>query len=101
MDEQSKRSRKSYSEEFKRDAVRLVVNEGYSFKSACEAVGVCDQTLRAWHARLAPPPEPCGDDATVEELKAELVRVRKQLKRAELEREILKKVTAYFAKEPT
>ena len=40
MDEQSKRRRKTYSEEFKRDAVRLVVSEGYSFKSACEAVGV-------------------------------------------------------------
>jgi transposase len=35
----------------------------------------------------------------VEELKAENARLRKQLKRAELEREILKKATAYFAKE--
>lgn len=101
MDEQSKRSRKSYSEEFKRDAVRLVINEGYSFKSACEAVGVCEASLRAWHARLAPPPEPCGDDATVEELRDEVARLRKQLKRAELEREILKKATAYFAREST
>lgn len=99
MDEQAKRKRQSYSDEFKRDAVRLVVEEGYSFKAACEAVGVCDATLRAWHAKLAPPPEPCGDNATLEELRAELVRVRKQLKRAELEREILKKATAYFAKE--
>ena len=101
MDEQSKRSRKTYSEEFKRDAVRLVVDEGYSFKSACEAVGVCDATLRAWHAKLAPPPESCGDDATIEEMKVEIARLRKQLKRAELEREILKKATAYFAKEST
>lgn len=101
MDEQSKRKRQSYSAEFKRDAVRLVVEEGYSFKAACEAVGVCDATLRAWHAKLAPPPEPCGENATVEELRAELVRVRKQLKRAELEREILKKATAYFAREST
>ncbi len=101
MDEQAKRNRQTYSAEFKRDAVRLVVVEGYSFKSACAAVGVCDATLRAWHAKLAPPPEPCGDGATVEELKAELVRVRKQLQRAELEREILKKATAYFAREST
>jgi transposase len=101
MDEQSKRSRKSYSEEFKRDAVRLVVNEGYSFKSACDAVGVCNATLRAWHAKLAPPAAMCGDDATLDELKTENARLRKQLKRAELEREILKKATAYFAKEST
>jgi transposase len=99
MDRQSKRKRPTYSDEFKQDAVRLIVKEGYSFKAACQAVGVCDATLRAWHAKLAPPPEPCGEDASVEELKAELSRVRKQLKRAELEREILKKATAYFAKE--
>jgi transposase len=92
MDEQSNRKRPVYSDEFKRDAVRLVVKEGYSFKAACDAVGVCQQSLRAWHAKLAPPPEPCGDDATVEELQVELKRLRKQLKRTEMEREILKKV---------
>lgn len=91
--------RRHYSEEFKRDAVRLVVEEGYSFKAACKAVGVCDQTLRAWHAKLAPKPKPCGEDATTSELQAENRRLRKALKRAELEREILKKATAYFAKE--
>jgi transposase len=99
MKEESQRLRRLYSEEFKRDAVRLVVEEGYSFKAACTAVGVCDATLRAWHAKLAPRPKPCGDNATVEELREENQRLRKQLKRAELEREILKKATAYFAKE--
>lgn len=101
MDEQAKRKRRSYSEEFKRDAVRLVVSEGYSFQAACEAVGVCQQSLRAWHAKFAPPHQPCGDNATFEELKAENARLRRQLKRTELEREILKKATAYFAKEST
>jgi transposase len=91
--------RHRYSDEFKRDAVRLVVEEGYSIRAACRAVGVCDQTLRSWHAKLVPPPEPCGEDATVSELQAENKRLRKQLKRAEMEREILKKATAYFAKE--
>jgi transposase len=62
-------------------------------------VGVSDQSLRAWHAKFAPPPTPCGENATVDELREEVARLRKQLKRAELEREILKKATAYFAKE--
>ena len=101
MDEQAKRKRPIYSDEFKRDAVRLVVEEGYSVRAACQAVDVCEATLRAWHVRLAPPPEPCGEQATVAELKAENARLRKQLKRTELEREILKKATAYFAKEST
>jgi transposase len=101
MDEQTKQKRRTYSAEFKQDAVRLVVEEGYSFQAACQAVGVCDATLRAWHAKLAPSPQPCGEDATLEELKAEIARLRRQLKRTEMEREILKKATAYFAKEST
>ena len=88
-----------FSEEFKRDAVRLVVEEGYTFKAAAAAVGVGDQSLRAWHAKFAPPAEPCGENATLEELRQENQRLRKELRRAELEREILKKATAYFAKE--
>ena len=101
MDEQAKRKRPTYSDEFKRDAVRLVVDEGYSIKAACQAVGVCEASLRAWHRKLAPPPEPCGEGATLAELQAENKRLRKQLQRTELEREILKKATAYFAKEST
>ena len=97
MDEPSKRRR--YSDEFKQDAVRLVVSEGYTFQTAASAVGVSEQSLRHWHARLAPKPEPCGDNANIEELRAENQRLRSQLKRAELERDILKKATAYFAKE--
>lgn len=101
MEDPAKRHRKSYSEEFKRDAVRLVVAAGYTIPAASRAVGVCEASLRSWHARLAPPPAACGEDATLEELKAENARLRKQLQRAELEREILKKATAYFAKEST
>jgi transposase len=91
--------RRRYADDFKQDAVRLVVEENYSFRVAAQAVGVTDQTLRTWHAKLAPKPEPCGDDATVAELQAENKRLRRELKRAEMEREILKKATAYFAKE--
>lgn len=91
--------RRPYDEAFKRDAVRLVAEEGYSFKAAAEAVNVSEQSLRAWQAKFAPAKPPCGENASAEELKAEIARLRKQLRRAELEREILKKATAYFAKE--
>lgn len=94
-----KRPRRSFSGEFKQDAVDLVVKQGYSFKAAAEAVNVSPRSLREWHEKLAPEPEPCGDDASVSELKAENKRLKKQLQRTELEREILKKATAYFAKE--
>jgi transposase len=99
IEQESVRRRRSYDESFKRDAVRLVSEEKYTFKAAAAAVNVSEQSRRAWHAKFVPPPEPCGENATVEELRDEVARLRKQLKRAELEREILKKATAYFAKE--
>ena len=88
-----------YLDDFKRDAVRLVSEEKYSFKAAAAAVNVREKSLRVWHARFAPQPNPCGEDAGLNELREENKRLRQQLKRAELEREILKKATAYFAKE--
>ena len=92
-------NRRRFSEEFKRDAVRLIVDEQYTFKAAAKAVGISEKSLRDWHRRLAPAVPPCGQDATVDELREENRRLRKQLKRAELEREILKKATPYLARE--
>jgi len=97
--QESSRKGRRYPEDFKREAVRLVVDEKYTFKAAAQAVGVSEKSLHDWHKRFAPRPVPCDDDATVAELQAENKRLRKLLKRAELEREILKKATAYFAKE--
>ncbi len=94
----SSKSRR-FPDEFKRDAVRLVTEEQYTFKAAAQAVDVSVNSLYDWHKKFALPPVPCGEDATVAELRSEVKQLRKSLKRAELEREILKKATAYFAKE--
>ena len=64
-----------------------------------QAVGVSDNSLRQWHKKYAQQPAPCGQGATVEQLQAENNRLRKQLKQAEMEREILKNATAYFARQ--
>jgi transposase len=88
-----------FGDDFRRDAVRLVVGEKYTFSAAAKAVGVSVQSLRAWHKKFAPPPKECGENATFDELREENKRLRRELRRAELEREILKKATAYFAKE--
>lgn len=88
-----------YSDEFKRQAVQLITDENYTFKAAARAVGVSVKSLRDWHKQFVPPIAPCGSAASVDDLLAENKRLRKQLRRAEMEREILKKATAYFAKE--
>ena len=53
-----------FSEDFKRNAVRLVLEEGYTHRSAAEGVGVSEKSLRDWHARLAPKPEPWAPAVT-------------------------------------
>jgi transposase len=87
MSEESKRARRSFSDEFKQDAVDLVVKQGYSFKAA-DSVGVAAKSLRDWHEKLAPEPEPCDDDASTAVLQDEIKRLKKRLQRAEMEREI-------------
>ena len=73
--------------------------QGYSIPAGAAAVGVSAASLRVWHAKLASPPDPCGEAATLKELQEENQRLRKELRIAEMERAILKKATAYFAKE--
>lgn len=99
MSGKHKQQRRSFTEEFKRSAVDLIVSQGYSFAAASKAVNVDTTTLRDWHRKFAPAPKPCDENASVEQLTAEVKRLRKELARVEMEREILKKATAYFAKE--
>lgn len=99
MSNNEKKPRRTFTEEFKRDAVNLVLVEGYSFSAAARAVDVSYSVFRKWYDKYAPEPEPCRSEASVEELKSEVERLRKQLRQTELEREILKKATAYFANE--
>lgn len=51
----SKRTRRTFTDDFKRDAVNLVVVEGYSFQRAADAVGVNSRSIREWYEKFAPP----------------------------------------------
>ena len=79
--------------------MRLVTNEKYSFQAAATAVGASQQSLRDWHTKFAPQPVAYDQHASQEELRDEIKRLRQQLKRAEMERDILKRATAYFAQD--
>ena len=89
---------KHYNEEFRLQASKLVVESGYSYKEAGKRLGVSDWSIRQWvikfrnNRHLPPEGTPCPE---VEELK----RLRKENARLELENEILKKATAYFARD--
>lgn len=91
-------TRHRYSEQFKREAVRLVTEEGYSLNQAGKAVGVCHTTIRDWLARYRDETPQRTKFASRED---ELEHLRAENRRLRMERDILKKATAFFAKEQT
>ena len=92
--------RRKYSAEFKQDAVKLVTEQGYKVPEAARNLGINEGVLRRWINKSIETNDvgrqPSGglikDQARIRELEAE----NKCLK---MEREILKKTTAFFAKE--
>jgi transposase len=94
--------RKYYTKEFKDEACKLVMEKGQETASTARDLGVAEQTLRYWlieRGWKGPPqevlPKEVSDDPVF--LKARIRELEKQLRKAEMEREILKKATAYFA----
>ena len=67
--------------------------------AAAKAVDVPYTTLRQWCQKQLAQSSLTSDKARVEQLEAEVCQLRKQLRQAELEREIQKRATAYFSKE--
>jgi len=87
-----------YTDQFKKDAVRLVVEEGYSLKKAGTAVGVCHTTIRTWVARFG---ETVPQRTVFASQQDEIEHLRTENRRLRMERDILKKATAFFASEGT
>lgn len=86
-----------YPAEFRADAVALVRSSGKPIAQVAKELGVNHETLRTW-VRAAEAAERPG--AAAESAKdAELARLRKQVAELKLEREILRKAAAYFARE--
>ena len=92
-------ARKIYNDEFKIAAAKLVRQQGYSLKKAAQSLGVDPASIREWIRKFDPAPLSTAVDSTPEELKREIVRLREENRRLLMEREILKKATAFFARE--
>jgi transposase len=89
---------KRYPKEFKLDAIRLVLEQGYSLKEAGDKLGVSSWSVGNWIRQFRGTGELDGM-MTKMSPGDELRELRKQNKRLRLEVEILKKAAAYFAKE--
>jgi transposase len=94
------RPRRTFTREFKLAAVKLVTEQGRSIAEAARTLGIRDNQLRHWKQAL----EAEGDQAfpgrgRLPPLEEEVRRLREENRRLRTERDILKKATAYFARE--
>lgn len=96
---QQKRKRRTFSKEFKAGAVRLVLEEGKSISQAGRDLDVHGSVVSGWvkQAKVDAGKGPPGALSTSE--KEELARLRRENRQLRMERDILKKAAAFFAKE--
>jgi len=88
-----------FTPEFKQEAVRQVVDRGYSVAEVSARLGVWSHSLYKW-VKAVTPDKTEKQAAELIEAKSEVLKLRAQLRRTEEERDILKKAARYFAKEP-
>jgi transposase-like protein len=95
----ARRARRSFTAEFKAEAVRLVRESGKSFGQIAEELDLTETSLREWFARAEIDEGRGPKGALTTSEREELQRLRKENRVLQMEREILKKAATFFAKE--
>ena len=94
------KKRRNYSKQFKIDAVKLLTEQGYKISEAARNLEINHNSLRRWKKQFETESNKAfPSKGRMAPEKEELHRLRKENKRLRMEREILKKATAFFAKE--
>lgn len=89
---------RKYTVEFREAAIKQVLEGGRGVSAVARSLEMSVKTLTNW-VRIARSGKPSGGHAPVSDLQAELSQLRQENARLKMEREILKKATAYFAKD--
>lgn len=92
----TERKRRKFSRQFKEDAVKLITEQGYRGSEAARNLGIDARILSRWKRELE---EEAQGARLGQNERDELTRLRRENKRLKMEREILKKAAAFFAKE--
>lgn len=92
-------STERFTPEFKEEAVRQIVERGYSVAEVSARLGVSAHSLYKW-VKAVSPDKSEKQASELLEAKSEILRLRSQLRRTEEERDILKKAARYFARDP-
>ena len=85
-----------YTDEFKQEAVNQVVVHGYRVLEVCERLGISKKSLYDWIKKFS---KPAREREAEADLRAENARLKRELKRTQQERDILKEATVFFVGE--
>jgi transposase len=94
----ARRPRRSFTDEYKQSAVRLVLDEGKTVPQAARDLDLTESALRAW-VEQARADRTKGKTGLTTEERTELAKLRKEVRELKMERDILKKCAALFARQ--
>lgn len=94
------KKRRTFSREYKLEALRLAEGEGMTIPRAARDLGICENSLRRWIAELGASPEAFPGKGRRFPEAEEMDRLRRQVKLLEQERDFLRKTAAYFVRKP-
>ena len=95
----SKKSRRTFTDEQKSAAVKIVEESGKPISQVAREMGLTESALRKWVKQDKIDSQEGGQSQGTSAEKQELINLRRELKRVEMERDFLKKVATFFAKE--
>ena len=100
-------ARRSFTDEFKSEAVALLESSGRPVQDVCRELGIQPSVLRAWRKRLGQagePPRPSNSQAAaplpVKDQAAEIARLKRENDRLRMEKEILKRTLSIVSEPP-
>src|SRR3954451_6319298 len=97
-DTKPRKTRRSFTDDFKAGAIRLVLDEGQTVAAAARDLGLTESSLRNWVERARADRTKGKTGLTAAE-REELTRLRKDVRELRMERDVLKKAAAFFAKD--
>lgn len=95
----TRRERRTFSDEYKQQVLELVRCGDKSFLQICRELDLTESAVRNWIKKDQHTNGPMTQNSLSETDQQELARLRAENKRLKMERDILKKATAFFAKE--
>ncbi len=96
---EERRARRKFTDEFKAGVVRLVLDEGKTAGAVARELDLTDSAVREWVARAQADRTKGTSGGLTTAEREELARLRKEVRELKLERDVLKKAAAFFAKE--